>query len=247
MSTHPNKLALILATAAVVVAVTVPAAAASPYDGGGTSLPSSPVTAPVSSAAGAGAALKGTVVAVGSVVRGATVRLFAAGATAGRATHLSTETTDAHGRFSMRVPDTVLDTDVLYATAEGGTVAGRPVPDTVELATSLADLRKGKIVIDEMTTVAAGYSLAQFAVGGVVGGPSPGLDNAARMPRNLVDIARGEPAKFLLQFPNGTSTETLSTFNSLASIIAGCVDDSNDCETFLDASTDPWGVRPDTT
>jgi hypothetical protein len=247
MSTLPNRLALILATAAVVAAASVPAAAASPNDGDAASDALSQVTAPVSSAAGAGAALKGTVVADGSAVRGATVRLFAAGTTPGSATQLSTETTDAHGRFSMRVPDTVPDTDVLYATAEGGTVGGRPVPDTVELATSLGDLRKGKIVIDEVTTVAAGYSLAQFAVGGVVGGPSPGLDNAARMPRNLVDIARGVPAKFLLQFPNGSSTETLSTFNSLASIIAGCVDGSNDCQAFLDAATDPWGVRPDTT
>lgn len=246
MSMHPIRFALILAAVAVAATASVPVGAASPYDGAASDALSG-VAERAPSASGTGPAINGTVVADGSSVQGATVRLFAAGATAGSSTQLSTETTDAHGRFTLRVPDTVLDTHVLYATAEGGTVGGRPVPDAVELATSLADLRKGKIVIDELTTVAAGYSLAQFAVGGVVGGPSPGLDNAARMPRNLVDIARGVPAKFLLQFPNGTSTETLSTFNSLASIIAGCVDGSNDCDAFLDAATDAWGVRPDTT
>ncbi|MCD2443036.1 hypothetical protein LQ757_12205 [Agromyces sp. SYSU K20354] len=228
MSRNPSRIALVVTSAAVAAAVMVPASA-------------------MATAAGTGQGFTGTVVADGSGVRGATVKLFAAGETPGSATQVATETTDRHGRFKVSVPQTIAADDVLYATARGGTVDGQPVPDTVELAASLADLRKGKITIDEMTTVAAGYSLAQFAVAGVVGGPSPGLENAARMPRNLVDVARGEQAKFLLQAPNGTATETLSTFNSLASIIAGCVDDSNDCDAFLDAATDAWGVRPDTT
>ncbi|GAA1752029.1 hypothetical protein [Agromyces humatus] len=232
MSRQPNRLALMLTTAAVAAALTATANA------------NATATATASET---GPRFTGTVIADGSAVRGATVRLFAAGAAPGSATRLATETTDARGRFTVRVPQSVDAADVLYATARGGAVNGQPVPDSVELAASLADLRKGKITIDEMTTVAAGYSLAQFAVAGVVGGPSPGLENAARMPRNLVDVARGEPAKFLLQPPNGTATETLSTFNSLASIIAGCVDGSNDCDAFLDAATDAWGTRPGTT
>jgi sugar lactone lactonase YvrE len=247
MPTRSPRLTLILATATVAAALVSPATAASPYDGGESSgsLPRASAAAP--GGEGGGPAFHGRVAVDGSAVVGATVHLFLAGPTAGSATPLSTETTDRHGRFSMRVPHGVAAYDVLYATARGGTSAGRAVPDTVELAAALGDLRKGRAVLDEMTTVAAGYSLAQFAVGGVVGGPSPGLQNAARMPRNLVDPASGGPAKFLLQYPNGSSTETFATFNSLASIIAGCVEGSNDCDAFLDAATDPWGVRPDTT
>ena len=247
MSTHPNRLALMLATSAVVAVVALPATAASSYAGGEASGSSSHAAAAASGTAGSGPAIRGRVLVNGSAVIGAAVRLFVAGASPGSATPVSTETTDRHGRFTMRVPQDVGDADVLYATARGGTSDGRPIPDTVELASSLGDLRKGQVVLDEMTTVAAGYSLAQFAVSGVVGGPAPGLQNASRMPRNLVDLASGQPAKFLLQYPNGTATETFSTFNSLASIIAGCVEGTNDCAAFLDAATDPWGVRPDTT
>ncbi|HET8779750.1 MAG TPA: hypothetical protein VFM66_06730, partial [Agromyces sp.] len=206
------------------------------------------VTTPVSAAAsGNGPAIRGQVVLAGAAVHGAIVDLYVAGQTAGTATLISSETTDARGRFTASVANSVDEADVLYATARGGAVNGVVVPDTVELATSLGDLRKGKVVIDEMTTVAAGYSLAQFAAAGVLGGASPGLQNAARMPRNLVDLAKGEPSRFLLRDPNGTSTETLATFNSLASIIAGCAEGTNDCDAFLDAATDAWGVRPATT
>ena len=236
MSTRRIRLAFILATAAVVAGAMVSMTAASADPGGG------PGGGP-----GVGPAIRGSVVADGAAVLGATVRLYAAGATPGSATLLETTSTDTRGEFTFRVRSTVDAADVLYATARAGTSAGRPVPDTVELAASLGDLRKGKVVLDEMTTVAAGYSLAQFAEGGVVGGAAPGLPNASLMPRNLVDVDTGAPAKFLLRSPNGTSTETLPTFNSLASIIAGCVAGTNDCDAFLDAAADAWGVRPDTT
>lgn len=103
------------------------------------------------------------------------------------------------------------------------------------------------MVVNERTTVAAGFSLAQFAENGSVGGPAPGLPNAARMPRNMVDPSDGKLTKFFLTEPNGTSTETLSSFNSLASIIAGCVARTNDCAAFLTAASDAGGHRPTTT
>ena len=175
------------------------------------------------------------------------MRLYAAGDAPGEATLVTTAVTDASGSVDLRLRGTVDDDAVLYATARGGTVRDLAMADTVELAASLGDLRKGGVVIDELSTVAAGTSLAQFAVDGVVGGASPGLENAALMPRNLVDLSTGAASRFLLEAPNGPATETLPTVNSLASIIAGCVAGTNDCAAFLDAATDAWGTRPDTT
>lgn len=105
----------------------------------------------------------------------------------------------------------------------------------------------GKVTVNELTTVAAGFSLAQFAGGGSLGGTAPGISNAAKMPRNLVDPRTGARTRFLLSAPNGSSTETLATFDSLASIISGCVADAGRCARFLDAATDAWGTRPATT
>lgn len=229
MSRHPGRLASIIAGAAALGAMIVP--------------PSAALAAPD----GVGPAIRGTVVADGAAVRGATVDLFAAGSSPGEATLVETATSDGGGGFEFRLRGTVADDAVLYAIAHGGSAGDRTMPATVELAASVGDLRKGRIVLDEMSTVAAGYSLAQFAVDGVVGGPTPGLPNAAYMPRNLVDLDTGTPTRFLLEHPNGTSTETLRTFNSLASIIAGCVAGTNDCDAFLDSATDAWGVRPATT
>ncbi|HET8927858.1 MAG TPA: hypothetical protein VFN24_08535, partial [Microbacterium sp.] len=129
----------------------------------------------------------------------------------------------------------------------GGTAGIRPLPPAVELAASLGDIRSGKVTVNELTTVAAGFSLAQLAGGGSIGGTAPGISNAAKMPRNLVDPRTGARTRFLLSAPNGSSTETLATFDSLASIISGCVADAGRCARFLDAATDAWGTRPATT
>ncbi|WP_139417883.1 hypothetical protein [Agromyces laixinhei] len=239
MSLRPNRLVLVVvAVVAMIAAIAAPATAPVP------------VAASERSSVGAsgrGPTIRGHVTIGDSAVEGATVELFVAGATAGTSTLLSSATTDRHGRFRVDVAGSVADSDVLYATSRGGSADDVAIPDAVELAASLGDLRRGRTAINEMTTVAAGYSLAQFAVAGVIGGPAPGLQNAALMPRNLVEPARGDPARFLTQYPNGTSTETFATFNSLASIITGCALGANDCEAFLDAATDAWGVRPETT
>ena len=191
--------------------------------------------------------IRGTVSADGAPVDGATVRLLRAGSSPGTADELGMTTTDVSGSFVIHVPHGVGDRAVLYLTAAGGQVGGQALPDEVELATALGDRRSGPIVVNELTTVAAGYSLAQFAQNGSLGGANPGLRNAATMPRNLVSIATGVTTRFLRRSPNGSATQTLATFDSLASIVAGCVAGTNDCDAFLDAATDAWGVRPQTT
>jgi len=242
MSRRVRRMSLLAVAAAAVAAMLVPPTAVLAAPGGSTAAAAVPVAA-----GGVGPALRATVVADGAPVRGAIVRLYAAGTSPGEASLVTTATTDASGSVDLRLRNMIDDDAVLYATAHGGAVRGRPVPATVELATALGDLRKGGVVIDELTTVAAGASLAQFAVDGVVGGANPGLRNAALMPRNLIDLSTGAATRFLLDAPNGPDTETLPTVNSLASIIAGCVAGTNECDAFLDAATDAWGVRPATT
>jgi sugar lactone lactonase YvrE len=190
---------------------------------------------------------EGTVRVDGAVVQGTTVRLLAAGTTPGSARVLRTTTSDKDGRFVLRVPSKVDRDDVLYVTSRGGSTGDSALSRRVELAASLADRRSGPIVVNERTTVAAAYSLAQFAEAGSLGGASPGLPNAARMAWNLVDVRTGAATRFLRTHPNGTATQTFASFNSLASIIAGCAARTNDCGDFLDAATDAWGVRPATT
>jgi len=191
--------------------------------------------------------IHGAVVADGTPVSGATVSVLQAGATPGAAVLLGTGATDPGGSFAVALPRGLTTSAVLYLTASGGTLGGAALPPEVELAASLGDRRSGPVVVDELTTVAAGYSLAQFAADGRLGGPNPGLANAAVMPRNLVEPATGQLTPFFGQPPNGTATEAVATFNSLASIIAGCAAGTNDCDSFLTATTNAWGTRPATT
>src|SRR5690606_16310103 len=146
---------------------------------------------------------------------------------------LAKTTTDASGGFRLGRVRGVGPNDVLYVTARGGWIGTSALPDAVELASALADRRSGRVVVNERTTVAAGYALAQFAKRGSLGGSEPGLSNAAKMTRNLVELATGTVAPFLAEPPNGPETETLASFNSLASIIAGCAARENDCDAFL--------------
>ena len=189
----------------------------------------------------------GVMRADGQGVAGGTVRLWAAGSTPATASLLGTVTTGPGGAFSIAVPPAARPSATLYVTGVGGTIGGRALPATVELAAALGDLRGGPIALDERTTVAAGYALAQFADDGIIGGPNPGLANAAWMPRNMVDPQTGAITRFFGESPNGPDTEALTNFESLASIIAGCAAGTNDCDAFLTAATDAWGVRPATT
>jgi hypothetical protein len=232
-SVRVSRLLVITATAAVLV--------------GSLGAPSAAVSQEREAAPPTAQQLVGVVRADGSPVRSGTVKLWLAGDAPGAATVLQSVITDAAGSFRMTIPAGVSADGVLYATTTGGTAGKWPLGADVELAASFGDIRSGRVAINELTTVAAGYSLAQFAAAGSLGGTAPGLQNAAMMPRNLVDPQTGQLSRFFQTAPNGSSTEALATFNSLASIIAGCIDRTNDCSAFLDAATDAWGVRPATT
>lgn len=102
-------------------------------------------------------------------------------------------------------------------------------------------------VLNERTTVAMAYAMAQFAHPDGVAGTSPGLANSAAMSRNLADPTTGELGAVLTSSPNGSETSTLPAFISLVSALIGCVADDAACTALFDAATPPGGETPETT
>lgn len=131
-----------------------------------------------------------------------------------------------NGSFSLRYRGAIRR-GVRYVIANrpgGAAEAGfRVSVSALRLAATLGDGRvPQQVTINERTTVATAFALAQFFHGGKIAGKNPGLRNAAAMTTNLVNRRNGRLARVLLSFPNGRSTTTLRTFNSLANIIAAC-------------------------
>lgn len=136
----------------------------------------------------------------------------------------------AEGAFHIEYQAPADPAAVLYLLAEG--------PLVVSNLTLASVLGTGSIpsavVVNERTTVATAYAMAQFTRLGEITGTYPGLQNAAGMARNLVDVGTGEIGTVLASSPNGSETSTLRTFNSLANALRACVVDAAHCVT-LDA------------
>lgn len=188
------------------------------------------------------------------------VTLYRAGRAIGEsATPLASAVTDAQGRFEIVYDDVASPDDVLYLLAEGATEGvpraqvteqaqpgpALPHPKQLTLASVLGTGRTPTdVVINERTTVASAYGMAQFTRSRDIAGGIPGLPNAAGMVRNLVDVSTGEPGSVLATPPNGELTSTIATFNSLANMIARCAATPIDCGGLLDAATLPGGSAP---
>ena len=99
-----------------------------------------------------------------------------------------------------------------------------------------------RATVNERTTVAMGYAMAQFIAAGRVAGKDPGLRNAAAMTRNLVGVRGGGLSPVLAKFPNGGSTSTLRAFDSLANLLAACRAQSLRCAAFLNLARVPGGA-----
>ena len=124
----------------------------------------------------------------------------------------------------------------------GGAEAGYLVPgSTYRLAAALGTGPIPKrAALDERTTVAMGFAMAQFVAGGEVRGSEPGLRNSAAMTTNLVRRGGGL-SPVLRSFPNGSSTSTMATFGSLANLIAACRQQGFGCAALLSAAKAPGG------
>ena len=151
-----------------------------------------------------GAGFSGTAQVGAQPLIGATVNLYAAG-TSGNGSSgvalLSTAlTSNAQGAFTVPPGYTCAsDTAQLYLVGRGGEPGGTSAANNsaITLLTALGacDQSRSSVVVNEVTTVAATYALAQFLSAGGNLGASPtnavGLDNAVATAQALADIGKG--------------------------------------------------------
>jgi hypothetical protein len=116
-------------------------------------------------------------------------------ATTGQPTMLGEATTDASGQFSVRYTRRTSQS-IFFVQAD--------VTEGVEFITILGPNLPTSVTINELTTVAASYSMAQFFRTGVISGNSFGLQLAAGMNDNIVAFATGQSSPVLLNSPKPT-------------------------------------------
>ena len=154
----------------------------------------------------------------------------------GTAATLGEATTDALGRFSIRYTRGTSHS-IFFVQADVG--------EGVEFITILGPNLPTSVTINELTTVAASYSMAQFLRTGVISGNSFGLQIAAGMNDNIVAFATGESSSVLLNSPNADQTNSLRSTRSLANLLAACVVDPSVTASLFDLTTPPGGLPPD--
>src|SRR5439155_16473719 len=101
--------------------------------------------------------------------------------------------------------------------------------------------------INELTTVAASYSMAQFYRRGVISDNSFGLQIAAGMNDNIIASATGQSSAVLLNSPNADQTNSLRSTRSLANLLAACVHDPDVTASLFNLTTPPGGLPPHNT
>src|SRR5438093_4521796 len=152
-------------------------------------------------------------------------------ATTGQPTMLGQATTDASGQFSIRYTRGTSHS-IFFVTADVG--------HGVEFVSILGPKLPSSVTLNELTTVAASYSMAQFLRSSVISGNSFGLQLAAGINDNIVVPASGQSSAVLLSSPNADQTNSLRSTRSLANLLAACVQDPTVTATLF-ALTTPAG------
>jgi streptogramin lyase len=155
----------------------------------------------------------------------------------GTAVALGRSQTRTDGSFDISYRPERGSSAVLYL------IAGRGA--AVRLASVLGPAPvPGAVVVNERTTVAAGFALAQFITGRSIAGKFPGPQNASAMAANLANVRTGSLSSVLQTAPNGTQTSTLRTFNSLANMLVPCVNTARQCRRLFALAAPPGGPVP---
>jgi len=147
-------------------------------------------------------------------------------------------TTDGSGRFTIPYRNRS-SSSIFFVKADIG--------EGVEFVTVLGQNLPGSVTINELTSVAASYSMAQFLRTGVISGNSFGLQIAAGMNDNIVASATGQSSPVLLNSPNADQTNSLRSTRSLANLLAACVNHPDVTTSFFDLTIPPGGLPPHNT
>jgi hypothetical protein len=156
-------------------------------------------------------------------------------ATNGYPTVLGQATTDGAGRFGIRYTRRTSHT-IFFVQAD--------IAKGVRFVAILGPDLPTYVTINELTTVAASYSMAQFFRTSVISGNSFGLQIAAGMNDNIVRSATGHSSPVLLSSPNADQTNSLRSTRSLANLLAACIRDTSVTASLLDLTTPPGGLPP---
>jgi sugar lactone lactonase YvrE len=231
-------------------------------------------TAPLAVEQPSSAAISGNVHGGQFPIYNATMKLYAAGYTGygSATTALATTTTDAGGNFSFSgLPYTCPSPSTqMYITAVGGNTQGTGVTTTNNAAAALivaigpcstiAGLNN--ININEVTTIATVFALAQYMNPGTTAGTESigtaatpqaalGLANAVASIQNLASISTGGPvtpptytgSNATVSGVSVTATAESAKLVTLANIIAACVNQTSAstsvCQNLLAAATPP--------
>ncbi|MFJ5031085.1 hypothetical protein ACIQB5_23760 [Streptomyces sp. NPDC088560] len=199
---------------------------------------------PAATTPGTPAPLHGTVTSAGKPLSHATVTLFAGDPQGVRT--LGHATTDAHGAFQIRPGQR--SGSVLYVEAAPTGDRSLRLRSVVGFGPggAVAPRSESAVTVNEFTTVAAAYALAQFTDQHGITGPSPGLENAAATSYNLADPATGKPGKVVTDQNNGSKNDTLATLGTLANLISLCAPGANtgNCKDMLLLATPQGDSTP---
>ncbi|SDY43827.1 hypothetical protein [Herbiconiux ginsengi] len=155
----------------------------------------------------------------------------------------STETTDG-GAFTISLESAEpADDAVVYFVAAPNGPAQRGVLAAVVADPSTPENLAG-LIVNERTTVATSFAMAQFVSTDGIVGTAPGVVNSAAMAGNLVDPRTGELAEVISSSPNVSESSTLPAFQSLVGMLSACVGDDDACAALLDAAAPAGGEEP---
>ncbi|MFD8548626.1 LysM peptidoglycan-binding domain-containing protein [Streptomyces sp. NPDC059649] len=187
-----------------------------------------------------GGTVHGTVTGAGQPLRGVPVRLWAGSREGSR--ELGRARTDAAGAFRIRYAPPA--GGVLYVEATSGRRLRLRAVVGVGSGGAVRPRTLDRVTVDELTTVAATYALAQFDSGRQVAGPAPGLENAAATSFNLADPTTGRAGRVVTDAANGARNETLATLGTLADLVSACATDGPRCARLLRLATPRGGPAP---
>lgn len=162
-------------------------------------------------------------------ISGAQVAVYKAGDVASNL--LGTATTDNLGAFHLELPALTSPNTFYYAIASK--------ESTLKLAVVLGNSLPKNFVINELTTVAAAYSMSRFfhSDDQIYGG-AQNLHAAAGMNANLVDSGAGVLSPIITSPPNADQTNSMRSINSLSNLITTCVQNRpNACDQLFRVTT----------
>jgi len=163
-------------------------------------------------------------------ISGANVRLYDSATNTVNATYSS-----ADGSFTLHPPSTTTS-GIFYVTAG--------VRGSVMLMAILGPELPDAITINELTTVAACYSGAQFLTNDQLLGDDFPLRIVAGMNANIVNVLDGTSSSVLMNSPNAGQTNALGVTQSLANLLAACVRDADKYLDDLYKYTTPPNTTP---